>query len=187
VKRVLLDADAFLCLRSLDLLRRICASALRDEPLIMTEYIARKELSSVATLVQSMVDSGCLKIVLVSASKHTETGRLWKELRTERIDKGESEALAWVLPMKAATRPVFVSREVAARRVAKERHVPSTDVFGFVVALVEAGWLTRPEAETALQIWDDKRQELCKPSDWLSFDVNYAKRLVGEVATFSGA
>ena len=50
--RILLDADAFLCARRLSFLDLLTEAL--AEPLILTEYIARHELSTIASTVAGL-------------------------------------------------------------------------------------------------------------------------------------
>lgn len=184
MRRVLLDADAFLCLRKLGWLVSVCGSSAHYSPLLVTEYVARKELSTVDGDVRALESSGRLEIVRVKYTKHDPAGKTYLSLRQDKIDRGEAEAIAWALTLPSRERPVFVTGEIAAARIARERHVPCADIFGFVVATVVAGWLPKGAACSALQVWDDRRHELGRPRDWTSFDATFAMRVTDVEATF---
>lgn len=174
MRPLLLDADAFLCLRKLGLLSLVCSAASRTEFLLVSGYVARTELSSVATQVSAMEASGCLEVqdVLV----RTPAASRWKDFRRKGIHKGEAEAIAFALDADRHTRPVFISADNRAREAAAECRVPATDVMGFVVIAVGRGWLSRSDAENALSIWDDPAQEICRPRDYESFDRTFQRR-----------
>jgi len=161
VKRVLVDADAFLCLRKLSLrsgkslLDLICGSPARSSPLLLTDYIARRELNSISTEVDRLKQDGAVAVHAVGARDTT-----FRMLKVE-VDIGEAEALAWALRQTADDRPVFVSNDGPARRAGKQHRVPCTDVMGLVVLCVESGVLTYEQAAEALEVWSDKAQELC--------------------------
>ena len=57
----MLDADAFLALRSLSLLTRVLATEALPRPVVLTEFIARHELSSIWNEIQIHVDAATLR------------------------------------------------------------------------------------------------------------------------------
>ncbi len=107
MRPLLLDTDAFLCLRKLGVLALVCSARGRNDPLLLTGYVARTELSSIATERSAMEASGCLRVHDVVA--RTPAAERWKRFRRERIHKGEAEAIAFALDSDRDTRPVFVS------------------------------------------------------------------------------
>ena len=96
--------------------------------------------------------------------------------------KGKAEAIAWALDAPPATCPLFVTRDDGARRFADRNRVPVTDVMGVVVEACIVGGLDRDAAAQALSIWDDRGQQLCRPSDYAGFDATFAERVAARAA-----
>lgn len=173
MRDLLIDADAFRFLRGLGLLDEVFAALRPDRCLVITEYVARHELSTLAGEVERLERAGYLVVERVGV--RSPAGRRYKEFQRE-ADKGEAEAVAWALEAPAASRAVFVSRDEGARRFAAAQRVPNTDVMGVVVEAVLAGRLSRERAQAALTVWDDKNQQLGRPADYAGFDATFAKR-----------
>ena len=178
MRGVLFDADAFHCLRSLGLLGDLCAAGRAFE---ITEYVKKVELNPIAGFVDALVAGGALTVHPVS---DPEGRARWKKLRTEGAHKGEAEALAWLLGLPAASRPVFVTRDTGATARARAHGVATTDVFGLVCAAIEVGWMDLDHARAALAVWDDKAKQICRPREWSGFDSTRAKRIAAVRAAF---
>lgn len=172
MRPVLIDADAFICLHGLKLLVPVIASLSRTRTVVLTEIVARQELSALAKLVTDFETKGL--ITIESLGKKSPAATLFRELRKTN-DKGEAESVAWAL--HATELPLFVTRDVGATKLAESRRVPATDVMGVVVEACEAGGLSRSDAEAALAVWDDKGQQRCRPSPYPGFDSAYAERM----------
>ncbi len=170
----LLDADAFIALRSLSLLKTMCGSASLPRPLGMTQYVARHELSTLAFEIGALEQSGILKVHPVLA--RSEQGQNWKRLLREGVDKGEAESIAWAMGQDRSGRPLFVSVEPRARQAAEREGVPNGDLMDLVVDLVERGIVDRESARGATGIWEDRRQQLGRPRDFTTFDETYERR-----------
>ncbi len=97
-------------------------------------------------------------------------------LTRKQVDKGEAEAIAWSLKCDRKDRPLFVARDKGALDCARSNRVPSTDLMGLIVELVESRLLTRKEAKEAVEPWSDPGQQIGKPRDYKTFDATSAKR-----------
>jgi len=170
--RLLLDADAFLCLRSNSLLDLLLAAKV---PLVMTGYVARHELASLQASIQEMERRSSLKVEDVRA-KTPEFIRYRQFLR-EGAHKGEAESVAWAVEKTTRdTRPVFVSLDGGARKLAASNGMVSLDVFDLMVLAVREGLCTAEEVRTRLAAWDDDPHGFCRPPDFTSFDETWRKR-----------
>lgn len=173
MRDVLLDADAFRFLRGLGLLDEVLVALRADRAVVMTEYVARHELSALAGDVARLEAAGQVTVERVLA--RSAAGRRYREF--QRVaDKGEAESIAWALERPPRSRPLFISRDAGARRFAAEQRVPHTDVFGVMVEAVLAGRLTRDRAASAVEVWEDKTQQLGRPADYETFDRTFAVR-----------
>ena len=166
--------DAFLCLRSLGLLSAACDEPRDDATFVMTEYVARHELSQVSREIEALAARRSLRVEPVMV--RSPAGRRWRKLRQEGVHKGEAEAIAWALEQPARDRPIFVSRDAHALKAAREHALDAIDVMGFVVEAVVLGILPRQTAEAALEPWEDKRHQLCRPRDFTTFEETFARR-----------
>lgn len=181
MRDVLLDADAFRFLRGLGLLDEVLTALRRECDVVMTGYVARHELSALAADLARLEAAGLLRVESVLA--RSAAGRRYRDFQRE-ADKGEAEAIAWALERAAEERPLFVSRDAGARRFAGEQRVPHTDVFGVIVEAVLLGGLSRERAASAVEVWDDKTQQLGRPADYESFERTFDVR-VSERARWS--
>jgi hypothetical protein len=175
VKPLLIDADAFLCVRKLNLLPAMCAARPGGKPVTIGEYVARRELSGLASELKELERVG--SVVVVAIERRGPSGARFKNLKNAGMDAGEAEALAWALDLPPAERPMFVSLDVAARGAAVRHGVVSGDVMDLVVELVEAGIVVRADAEAALVVWEDRRNQFGRPPDFTTFDATYQARL----------
>lgn len=174
MNRLLLDTDAFLCLRNLGVLAAMCDVTPCRGAIVLTEFVAYQELSSLRPEIDAWVRAGSMTVhpVLVRARKALLDGRG----RNERMHKGEAEAITFALSQPPASRPVFVSSDADARKAAERRAVPSFDVLDAVVAAVECGCILIDLASRSLSIWDDKTQQQCRPGDWRGFASTFPSR-----------
>lgn len=173
MRDILLDADAFRILHGLKLLDEVLIALRPDRRLVMTGYVARHELSLLGREVERFEKAQTVRIEDVR--RDSDAGRRYRVFQRE-ADKGEAEAIAWALDAGPQARPLFVSRDAGARRFAKEHGVPETDVMGLVVEAVLTGRLTRERAAEALAVWDDRDQQLGRPSDYAGFEATFAVR-----------
>lgn len=171
-----MDADAFNALRKLSIgsaslletfLRR---SKEQGRAVYLTQYVALHELSDLQAEVASWRSQNLLVIESVPSPDLA-----YRDLR-RRIHKGEAEAIAWSLKRERQDRPLFVSGDRGALNRARENKVPSTDLMGLLVELVESGLLTTKEAKAAVEPWSDPGQQIGKPKDYTNFEATFAKR-----------
>ena len=174
MRDLLIDADAFRFLRALWLLDEVFSALRPDRRVLLTEYIARHELSVLSRDLDRLVSEGFVQVERVGIK--TPAGRRYREFQRE-ADKGEAEAIAWALDAPSPSRPVFVSRDAGARRFAAAQGVASTDVMGVVVEAVLTGRLLRTRAEEALAVWDDRSQQVGRPEDYDSFEATFQRRI----------
>lgn len=177
MRGVLLDADAVLCLHSLQLLERVVPLLASVRRVVLTEYVARRELNALSARIGALLDAGHVSIEPLM--KGTPAATRYRELQRSH-DKGESECVAWALEVEP--RPLFVTRDQGATRLAEAHGVPVTDVMGAVVEACETAGLSRDVARSALALWDDKEQQRCRPSPYHGFDATYAARLAQRAA-----
>jgi predicted nucleic acid-binding protein len=168
VRDVLFDADAFLCIRKLSFLRSLAAG---KGSWLMTGYIARHELSTVAIEVDAFCKAERLHIHDVSARDAN-----LRDLKQKGHDKGEAEAVAWAMKLPKEQRPLFISIDKRARACATENGVPAGDIMELIVEAVECGEVLLEEAREKAAIWDDKRQVQGRPNDYTNFDETFKKR-----------
>jgi hypothetical protein len=175
VRPVLIDADAFLLTRSVSLLALLRRAPSFPRPALMTEWIARYELASLTDLRRELEAEGFLRVE--SIERRTEADRRYRGLRNERLDKGEAEAIAWVLGLPPGERPIFVSHDRAALMGGRRHGIVCGDVMDLVVEAVESAVLLREDARAALSVWEDPQQRFFRPRDFTTFDETYARRL----------
>lgn len=172
--RFVLDADVVLCLRALDVDRAWIAAAAGDGPVVLCSFIARHELSTIASDVATLEGDGLVEVHAVEI--RSPAGRRWRELVRSGVHKGEAEAIAWCAESPAMD-PLFVSIDGGARREATRQRIVAADLMGFAVELVERQRLDRADVERVLSIWDDRSQQLGRPADYTTFADTYGRRL----------
>lgn len=178
LRALLLDADAFNALRKLSigsasLLETFLRRAKEQvRAVYLTQYVALHELSDLQAEVASWRSQNLLVIESVPSSDLA-----YRYLRRQRqIDKGEAEAIAWSLKRERQDRPLFVSGDRGALNGARKNKIPSTDLMGLLVELVESGLLTTKEAKAVVEPWSDPGQRIGKPKDYTNFEATFAKR-----------
>lgn len=169
----LFDADAFLAMRSLGFLDAVCAQAAGQPLLHMTEFIARRELSSIRDLLTRLEGAGQLSIHAVAI--RTPAWAQFKALQ-QTMDKGEAEAVAWLLDQPREQRLPFVSLDRGARDGAKAHRVVATDLFDWILDLVDHGAIPRVEAERLLAGWLDPEKQFGRPREYSGFFETARKR-----------
>ncbi len=176
MRAILLDADAFINLRKLSagsnsLLELLLRRARQPERVVyLTQYIAEHDLSDLQAEVASFESERLIKI-----EKLPSSDTMYRQLRRQ-IDKGEAEAIAWSMKRAQRDKPLFVARDKGALDCARSNKIPSTDLMGLIVELVESGLLTKNEAQVAVEPWSDPGQQIGKPRDYKSFEATFAKR-----------
>jgi predicted nucleic acid-binding protein len=138
-------------------------------PVIMTEYVARHELSQLAREVAALEAAGALRIEPLEA-KNAD----FRRLRQSGADKGEAEAIAWALAQNP--RPCFVSVDKGARRLARENRVVAGDIMDLLTDLIGLGLLSLEEARSHAEPWNDRRQQRGRPADFTTFDEMFTRR-----------
>jgi predicted nucleic acid-binding protein len=167
----LLDADAFHCLRSLGAIRYLLDSKVRVR-LVLTEYVARHELSMLAEDVARLESVGALEIKPVS-SRDPDYKQLQKE-----VDKGEAEAMAWLLKQARDERPFFISNDKKALRTARSNRIKSGDILDMLIDLMDTNALHEDAVREILTVWEDKKQQRGRPADFTTFRSSVAQRRV---------
>lgn len=180
MRRPLLDADVFRCLRDLNLLDALAAT-LAPPGLLMTEYVARHELSLVDSDVRRLEAAGALEVARLL--KGTPEVQRYRSLQRE-ADKGEAECVAWALGVEAASRPVFITRDGGAERFARSKGVPVTDLLGLVAAAIRHAGLPEDTAREHLAVWHAPAIQLCRPRDYPGLDAALAERHASEATLF---
>lgn len=175
MREILFDADAFLCVRSLSLMTALDVDGCQW---LMTEIVARRELSSVA---RELADFEASKRLLVKsvASRGTPQADTFKELCRAGHDRGEAESIAWACHLEPDKRPLFISNDLRARRLAADRRVPVGDVMDLIVEAIGATILDEKRAESITTVWGDRRKDLCRPRDFTTFSELLKKRRGG--------
>jgi predicted nucleic acid-binding protein len=139
-------------------------------PVVFTGFAARHELVMLQKELEFAASENRIRIEDLSF-RDPHLRRL-KQL----VDKGEAEAIAWLLSQSRSGRPVFVTRDAVAARQAIAERLSCTDVLGVIVDLLHLKMLTTDEAKEMLAVWDDKAQMLCRPRDWEGFDSTVTAR-----------
>lgn len=165
----LIDADAFLCMRQVSLLSLI---AVTGETLLMTEFIARHELSSLAGELSHLESAS--RIEVHSVKGRTPEHAHFRRLRGDGADKGEAEAIAWAV----AHRPdvVFITHDRGARKHAMANGLAVDDVLGLAVRLVAAARLESAAAQERFARWDDEHNAFGRPSDFTTLAETWTRR-----------
>lgn len=166
---VILDSDAFLCVRKLSILETICRTGGRRY--VLMEYAARHELNSVSSQIDDLVARSGFTLARVVV--RTEAYTAFRDLQRGGVDKGEAEAIAWAMHHDPTA--IFVSNDVAARRLAHARKLRAEDVLGLAVLLVQDG-AAEDEVLNKLRVWEDPGQQLCKPRGFVSLEIAWRER-----------
>lgn len=161
MSRYVFDSDAWDCARKLGILGPALSHA-GCVPVVLTDYIRLNELSRLSNEIEAAVSAGM--VVAKSVEAADPTYRRLKKL----VDKGEAEAIAWLVKTREPL--VFVTRDAGAARAAVGEKVLCTDLLGLVVDLMRLQAISEEDARTALSTWDDKSQQVCRPRDWAGFD-----------------
>jgi predicted nucleic acid-binding protein len=169
----LLDADAFICLRKWSLLEVF--QRVPGLSFVMTEYVARHELSSLQQSLSTLEESGKLRIEAVAI--RTPAFKRYKALLVAGADRGEAESIAWACTVAQEERPVFVSLDALARRHARGAGLPVQDVMGLAVVVVEAGLVALEAVQPRLEVWEDSKQAFGRPRDFTTFEETWHRRV----------
>lgn len=168
-------------MRSLGLVVELCKRLPRDEPLLMVGYPANVELNLLQNEISVLQAAGSLMVHDVVVK--SPAGQRMKELKKQGVDKGEAEAIAWLVEtFDRTTRPAFVSVDVRARKHATANQVLALDMMGAIVDWVEEGLLLMETARIVEAVWDDQAQQRGRPSDYDTFDRTFSHRLAARKA-----
>ena len=140
-------------------------------PIVLTEFVARRELNSIQSEIDGLENKRALEIKAIA-----RRDQMFRELTKRGVHKGEAEAIAWILSERRDSRPLFVSRDEGAVRAARANKVAATDVMGLVVEATVSGVISIEQARGALAVWDDRSQQQCRPADYKGFDRTFAHR-----------
>jgi predicted nucleic acid-binding protein len=173
MQKYLIDSDAWLALRKLSVLELMLGATTLPRPLLICEYAARHELSSISDELSALERQTHLCVCNVREKTKKQHIR---SLIKEGTDKGEAEAVVWSLAQDKDCRPRFVSVDREARRTARENGLTAGDVFDLVVDLLEEDVLNSAEVQQKLFAWEDRRQQLGRPSDFTDFPLTLQKR-----------
>ena len=181
MRGVLLDSDVVNFLHGLGLLVPCVKALAAKTEVTMTEFAARHEVVALAPQVTALEHDHL--VVVRAAMLRTQAGERYRQFRKE-VDKGEAEAIAWALDAAAPSRAVFCSGDRGARAFARQRGVPTTDLFGLVAGCTRHADLPADLARTQLAPWDSPAQQRGKPRDWLGFDAELTRRAQTEAGLF---
>lgn len=173
MSKYLIDSDAWLALRKLSVLELMIGAVTFPGPLLMCEYAAYHELSSISDELPVLVHRNHLRVCRVQEKAERQQIR---SLMKEGTDKGEAEAVVWSLAQNRDCRPCFISADRRARQTARENGLRAGDVFDLVVDLLEEKVLTFAEVQQKLRAWEDRRQQLGRPSDFKDLQETLQKR-----------
>jgi hypothetical protein len=185
LRAVVLDADAFLALRSLALLSPIAEGLAEHTRLVVTGYVRGRELTTVEPELAALESAGLVhheRLLRGSPAQVTFTrfkrAILQHDKAMKRVDLGEAECVAWALAQDPTA--AIVSCDEGARQFAARQRVQATDVFGLGVAAVRLGALDVAVLRERVAPWDSPDQFVCRPSGYTSFDECFAARLRDE-------
>lgn len=148
--------------------------ACRSVKIVMTQYAARHELSSIQDEVKKLEENGDLTIDKVLA--RSAAYNCYRRLLSEGVDKGEAEAMSWAADRKKNLRPIFISIDKKARAAAMKLGLPAHDIIDLAVIGVRSGFLDKKSVRGVLSVWDDKKQQFGRPADYTTFDETWKKR-----------
>lgn len=166
--RIVVDSDAWLCLRHMGFLARLLGQPLAQ--IAAGEYAARHELGNLESEWQTEVNCGHLVLLPILAKDP-----VYRRLLKARVDKGEAGALAAMLA-EPTDRDVFVSNDRKARDWAKREGVNQWDALDAMIWMLEQNLVTETDLRTALGPWDDSPGAFCRPRNWAGYEKTVAAR-----------
>jgi predicted nucleic acid-binding protein len=169
--KVIIDADAFLVLRRLGLLR-VLLEAPHVEGL-MLQRAARYELSDIQSEVQELEGAGLLRVEALKAG--TAQFQRYKSLTGRGVDKGEAEAIAWAGSLGEPA--LFVTQDKRARTEAAAGGVVAIEAVDVVALTLHEQLVEEQTLREACGGWDDRRNAFGRPKDWSGFDGTMAQRI----------
>jgi predicted nucleic acid-binding protein len=175
---VVIDADAVNCLRSFGLLHDleqfIVANSIATKPLLSVGYVARHELNQISNEIERLEKVGVLGVVDVLARSPASVARRALLQRHPGVDKGEAEAIAWLLT-NARELP-FVSCDVEARRIALVERLTAWDTLDLVHEWIVGGVLSLETARTKLAAWSDNPGARWRPRGFEGVEATLRQR-----------
>jgi predicted nucleic acid-binding protein len=157
-------------------LRLLRQAAIGATSFVMTDYVARHELSDVEAEVTALIAEKRLRIETVSSRKTDPEGKRFREYRAEGLDKGEATSLAWAMGL-VEDRPLFITNDTGARAGFLRHRAPVGDVMDLIVEAVTSGAVELAAVrEVASASWDDRPNHRCRPADYTDFDRTFAQR-----------
>jgi len=172
--QLLIDADAYLCLRKWGLLKVLLRMP-GEVSIVLAGYVAHHELNDLQSELGEFQESGAVLVQDVKA--RTPAYRLFRELQNKGADKGEAESIAWANGLPKGSRPLFVSQDVHARQLARGNGLEAVDMFDLAIHLHEFGLVEKSEVQSLLASWDDNPHLACQPSDFIKFDETWSRHL----------
>lgn len=166
---LLIDSDAFLCVRGLSLLTMLVETS---TPFSMGDYARRHELSSLDVEL-TRLEAGRLLTVHAVVARTPEHAH-FRRLTQAGTHKGEAEAIAWAVAN--APTAVFVSHDAGARRVAAAERISAIDVLDLAIFLVEHNGFPEHDVREKLAPWEDNRHGFGCPKDWKGVEQSWAER-----------
>lgn len=182
---VVIDADALNCLRSFGLLEGleqfVLANATKPEPLRCVGYVARHELNPIQDYIARLQATGVLGVLEIPA--RSAASEQWRQLRRKYpgIDKGEAEAIAWLLTAEAKL--PFVSCDIRARHIANQERLRAWDPLDLVHEWIASGVLSLAAACAKLVAWSDDRGARWRPRDYQGVEATLRQRYGGGYLT----
>lgn len=174
---LLIDSDAWLCLRHLTWLPALIGCEI---PLRMAERAFRIELNALRRELDVLESSG--RLVVVSVFKGTPAYQAFRQwTRREGMDPGEAEAIAWEVHRAPTARTdapmILVSNDRGARDMAKREKLAVFDVFSLLVWGALNGHWRVDAAQACIRHWeDDPHAGFCRPKDFTTVEASWAAR-----------
>ncbi len=173
MSKYLIDSDAWLALRKLSVLGLMITAGKLADPLLMCEYAARHELSSLCDELSNLEKQSLLRVCSVQGRMERSQIR---SLIKEGAHKGEAEAVVWALDQDRDCRPFFISVDRRARQTARQKGLFAGDIFDLIVDLLEESVIVVTEVQPKLLVWEDRKQQIGRPSDYTIFGEALRKR-----------
>lgn len=175
---VVIDADAFHCLRSFGLLGYLegfCRNGTAPSaPLLCVGYVAHHELNAIHAEIERLVATGVIRVLQIATRSPSSTAGRELRQRHRGIDKGEAEAIAWLLTENP--RFPFVSCDVRARRIAHDEGIVAWDPLDLVHEWIIAGVLSADDARSRLVSWTDDPHARWRPRDFRGVEETLRQR-----------